>query len=1430
MFNLYSYKKEVHQEITRTAYQYLRVIFGDNCEALDEMGEYLGFDETTSTSNGSLGFLKIVSGAYMEDEYDIVYHYGSHDIPNYNNIPPSIEEIIYGTGDLNREAHSSITHFWDGDSGINASTHLTDTINPDALSETTWEFTINTNAAKKIQKYFNGDYVERVIWTEPQNIWANVPPFYEIDYESPEMVNLYNNIGTLHIIRRYDYLLSENFTELWRPLTSGKGRAYNRLGRICHLVQDMAVPAHVHSTSHAGVQRMYFDIYENGISNESYSLNAFELALEDLNFVNPVLYTNPVYDMCYELNQITDHFADGRANGDDNYDTSYSNLNSIIPNLGIPTSSSEVNEASCIDMVNVLISQAVKYTAGYMLHFLLITNQLNPSLLTSRIQQSATLSTGSINAPLCLDIISKNSGNVTTYYSDLNGEFDIANSPVGLFDIVIRDPFNEYERYTKEDVLLRYGINTIDDFQITLQYNPDKVIIVPLDCATIQEAIDRIQDGGTVGLQPNTYFVEELNWRHKHISIVGNNVTLTNTNNVSAIKLEWSGINNQDIITGINFSNCMLENSYGNNGAALSLLNGASPIIQSCNFNGNILQSNHLPNNNYDQNIGGAVFIEGNSTQTVFPRFLNCNFNNNMTASANGGGAVGISGGVEFLSCNFENNNNDICPGTRTTFLNAGGAIFIYSLDNHGDIIFDNCNFEDNVGMYEANDIFIMNADNIDKILIDSCNFTFNTSSYNLNKPSIKLYTELGNFNQQPIDIEIKNSIFESCNIGAVYLCDNNSIASVNFHNNIIKNNQNQINGYGFYLKYRGDPITNDETFKFNNNTLMNITGDGLVLDCGAEYKIKNNIFTGISGYAVDGGDGTQYSTESLEINNCLFNQNGHNWVFDGDEDLDCEGNPAFVSHNNLTNTDPLLDANYAPIWSPTVKSPCINTGNPDTDGDGIPWYEEDIFNENGVLLTEFEDRDPDMSRPDIGAVPYNGNNENSVLEFHQGVKWFSIPGVDNLTTTQFVEGTDSYSHNEARYVFGEQVDLSNLFRTIDPYLTEISWNYDTTGRIIYEYGAWTYLDEVVTPNKGYKMTLTNEVPSTVKLEFDGFKPGTDNNEDYEITLIAPDTENDETSTTTLVGYYLRESQSIFDAIPPTILENISCIKTQDWFSSNVSYLNTQGIYGKSTWLQTSDITGEITLRYGTAVEIVYVGEEDATFTWGATGVGTDPYTVQTPTVFSYTEQQGYLPLIIEMDLDEYDEGNKPIEIAVFIDDDCKGASVVKDNMVLLKAYVVDDPSDIGEELTFQLVFDYKGAKSKIEDYAVMDPIQKRFITKKLTVNPKDDFAYISFNKDDIANGAIPAITTLKGNYPNPFNPETTICYDIASDTDVRLDVYNIRGQKVTTIVNEYMKPGYHSVVWSGKDENNRSVASGVYFYRLHTSDKTLTKKMMLLK
>jgi len=86
-------------------------------------------------------------------------------------------------------------------------------------------------------------------------------------------------------------------------------------------------------------------------------------------------------------------------------------------------------------------------------------------------------------------------------------------------------------------------------------------------------------------------------------------------------------------------------------------------------------------------------------------------------------------------------------------------------------------------------------------------------------------------------------------------------------------------------------------------------------------------------------------------------------------------------------------------------------------------------------------------------------------------------------------------------------------------------------------------------------------------------------------------------------------------------------------------------------------------------------------------------------------------------------------------------------------------------------------------------------------------------------------------NYPNPFNPVTTISYNLPFDSDVSVEIYNIKGQKVRTLLNEQISKGQHSIIWNGVNEYNQAVSSGVYFYKLVADDKTISSgKMMLIK
>jgi len=94
----------------------------------------------------------------------------------------------------------------------------------------------------------------------------------------------------------------------------------------------------------------------------------------------------------------------------------------------------------------------------------------------------------------------------------------------------------------------------------------------------------------------------------------------------------------------------------------------------------------------------------------------------------------------------------------------------------------------------------------------------------------------------------------------------------------------------------------------------------------------------------------------------------------------------------------------------------------------------------------------------------------------------------------------------------------------------------------------------------------------------------------------------------------------------------------------------------------------------------------------------------------------------------------------------------------------------------------------------------------------------------------LPTEFALRQNAPNPFNPSTSISYDLPRASNVQLEIYNVLGQKVRTLVSGYQEAGSQSIIWDGADNTGSSVASGVYFYRINAGEFNATKKMMMLK
>jgi len=102
-----------------------------------------------------------------------------------------------------------------------------------------------------------------------------------------------------------------------------------------------------------------------------------------------------------------------------------------------------------------------------------------------------------------------------------------------------------------------------------------------------------------------------------------------------------------------------------------------------------------------------------------------------------------------------------------------------------------------------------------------------------------------------------------------------------------------------------------------------------------------------------------------------------------------------------------------------------------------------------------------------------------------------------------------------------------------------------------------------------------------------------------------------------------------------------------------------------------------------------------------------------------------------------------------------------------------------------------------------------------------------SIDKDQL----IPEVFALKQNYPNPFNPSTQISFDVPTGSDfLSLNIYNLLGQNIKTLVNESLPAGRYTMEWDAKDMLDNPVSSGIYFYELKSETFISRKKMLLIR
>ncbi len=112
-------------------------------------------------------------------------------------------------------------------------------------------------------------------------------------------------------------------------------------------------------------------------------------------------------------------------------------------------------------------------------------------------------------------------------------------------------------------------------------------------------------------------------------------------------------------------------------------------------------------------------------------------------------------------------------------------------------------------------------------------------------------------------------------------------------------------------------------------------------------------------------------------------------------------------------------------------------------------------------------------------------------------------------------------------------------------------------------------------------------------------------------------------------------------------------------------------------------------------------------------------------------------------------------------------------------------------------------------------------------------YEFLVFPPNDVdfaGGGALPTVFSLRQNYPNPFNPTTEVHFDVPSRSSVKIEVYNVLGRKVKTLVDEEMAAGSYVRTWDGTSNSGNAISSGVYLYKMEAGSFVETKKMMMLK
>lgn len=420
------------------------------------------------------------------------------------------------------------------------------------------------------------------------------------------------------------------------------------------------------------------------------------------------------------------------------------------------------------------------------------------------------------------------------------------------------------------------------------------------------------------------------------------------------------------------------------------------------------------------------------------------------------------------------------------------------------------------------------------------------------------------------------------------------------------------------------------------------------------------------------------------------------------------------------------------------------------------------------------------------------GKNEicqTDTLYLHANYNWISFPRLPI---------TDPFNMNQ-------NVTADNIIYDITPFPEYLELLYNNSVPVLqFTNPIWNSDDEPyeydLNSSKGYKFKSTD--PVQTQLDIVGLR-------------LQPDTVINLQSGENWVGYWLTESQNIDDAFGSDINKVVS-VKAEDWEWKDMDPIRVAGGSVPVYYPMQA-------LEYGKGY-VVTLSMAISNFSWES---GNITLVQEVPKAESFTFN--ILPDYETVVIDTIAGGDNIAEVAAFVGDTCVGAAVVDEYPVQILTYT--EEVNRASELSFRVI---ENGRSLPQDtsYEALNLESNRF--EKMAVIPgrfKHNIVRLDVKDlgDEEQQNQVPQFK-LNRNYPNPFNPTTTISFSLATSEKVELTIYNVKGQKVKALCKGTMDAGKHSMLWNGKDNSNNPVSSGIYFYKLKSAGNESTHKMLLMK